>query len=100
MDIDPVDVGIAAVVLPPVIAMINQRRWPAPAKGLTALAACLLYALAAVWLRGPVDFADWRNVALTVVGSALAAYKLWWQPSGIAPAIEKATSPSRRSPVA
>jgi hypothetical protein len=92
MDINPVDVGLAAVVLPPLVAIINQRRWPAPVKGLVALAACLLYALLAVWLRGEIHFAQWRDVALTVAGSAFAAYRLWWQPSQIAPAIEAATS--------
>lgn len=94
MDVNPVDVGLAAAVLPPVVALINQRHWPAQVKALVALAVCLVYALVAVWLRGPIVFAAWRDVALTVAGSAFAAYRLWWQPSAIAPAIESATSSS------
>lgn len=92
MDVNPVDVGLAAAVLPPVVALINQRRWPAQLKGLVALAVCLLYATLAVWLRGPIVFSAWRDAALTVAGTAFAAYRLWWQPSGIAPAVEAATS--------
>lgn len=92
------DVGMAAVVLPPVVAVLNQRRWPAPVKGLVALAVCFAYALTVVALRGDVTFHGWRSVALTVSGIALAAYKLWWQPSQIAPIIEDATSVSGAPP--
>ncbi len=92
MEINSVDVAIAAVILPPLVALINQRKWPSQLKGLVALLVMCVYALGASWLRGPLDFSDWRNTALTVAAAGFAAYKLWWQPSGIAPAIEEATS--------
>lgn len=98
MDVNPVDIGMAAVVLPPLVALINQRRWPAQVKGLVALLVCLAYALVAALMRSDdaLSFADWRDTALTVAGSAFAAYQLWWRPSGLAPAIESATSSQDR----
>lgn len=85
------DVLIGSVVMPPIVAVVNQSRWPAPLKGTVALVVCLVAALLLTVLRGPVTWLDWRATALAVCGSAFAAYKLWWQPSGIAPAIEQAT---------
>ena len=92
LNVNPVDVAMGALVVPPIIAIINQRRWPSQVKGLVALAVCLLYALAVVWIRGGVDLQHWRNSALVIGAAAFAMYKLWWQPSGIAPAIEAVTS--------
>lgn len=93
MDINGFDLAMAAVVLPPLIALINRRAWPAQLKGIVALAVCAAYTLLVLWLRGPVDWANWRDLLLVVAAGAFAAYRLWWQPSQIAPAIENATSP-------
>jgi hypothetical protein len=92
VDVNVIDVLIGAVLMPPVIAVVNQAHWARAVKALIAVAACLIAAVITLWLRGPIDFHDWRNTAVVVVGSALAGYRLWWQPSGIAPAIEAATT--------
>jgi hypothetical protein len=92
MDINAFDVAMGAIVLPPVIAIVNQRHWPAQIKGLVALLVCAAYALIMDIIRGPVRWDDWRNVLLTTAAAAFAAYKLWWQPSLIAPSIEAATT--------
>jgi hypothetical protein len=92
VDVNIIDVVVGAAVLPPVIAMINQARWSGQLKGLIALLACCGSALVATLIRGPVSLHDWRNTAVVTAGTAFAAYKVWWQPTGIAPAIEAATS--------
>jgi hypothetical protein len=92
MDVNAFDLAMGAVLLPPVIAVINQRRWPAQLKGLVALLVCAVYALVVMIVRGPVNWADWRDVLLAAAGAAFISYRMWWQPSGIAPAIEHATS--------
>lgn len=86
------DAAIAAAVLPPIIAFINQRHWPTQVKGLVALLTCFLYGLVVLIVRGTLDFTNWRNTVLAVAGVAFVAYKVWWQPSGIAPAIEDTTT--------
>jgi hypothetical protein len=92
MDVNPIDVVIGTAVMPPVIALLNQRHWSPQLKGIIALIACLLCAVLVEFLRGPVHLSGWRDTALVVTGSAFASYRLWWQPSRIAPAIEQATS--------
>lgn len=93
MDVNAFDLAMAATVLPPAIAVINQRHWPAQLKALVALLVCAAYSLAVMIVRGPIHFRDWRDTLLVVAGAAFAAYHLWWRPGGLAPAIEAATSP-------
>jgi cyanate permease len=97
MDLNTFDLAIGAVVMPPIIAVTNQQKWSAQIKGVTALLICAVYALGTLALRSDPDFHDWRNTMLTTAGAAFGAYKLWWQPSKIAPAIESLTS-VRKSP--
>ena len=89
---------LAGTVLPGVIAVINQSHWPAQAKGIVALIACFLAALGLVVLRGPVNWHDWRHTALLVTGAALISYRVFWQPSQIAPSIEARTTPGAHRP--
>ena len=79
-------------LLPPLIALVNQRRWSPVVKGLVALAACAAAATLAEALRAGTDWADWRGTALTVAAAAFGFYRVFWQPSRIAPRIEDATS--------
>lgn len=92
MDVNPIDLLIGAVVMPNAVAVLNQRQWSAQTKGLVALAACLLMALLLAFLRGPIVLTAWRDTAMVVAGSAFIAYRQFWQPSGIAPAVESATT--------
>lgn len=92
MDVSPIDLLIGAAAMPPIIAVLNQRQWTTQVKAIVALAACLLVALLLEWLRGPLALTGWRDTALVVAGTAFASYQLYWRPSGIAPAVESATS--------
>lgn len=88
-------VGVGAVIMPPIVALINQAHWKAPVKAIVALLVCL--AGAAVWQwwqHGPLSLSTWRESATVIALSAFAAYRVWWQPSRIAPAIENGTSTS------
>jgi hypothetical protein len=81
-----------AVVLPPVIAIVNQPRWSGAVKALFMLV------VAAVDGLGTAYFND-QFTGRTIVGCILLAvviigttYHTLWKPSGIAPGIERATS--------
>jgi hypothetical protein len=97
MDINQFDLAIGAVVLPIAISIVNQRHWPAQLKGLIALLICALYALFILVMRGSLDWGNWRDVLLQTTAAAFIAYNMFWKPSGIAPAIEKATTPVPRT---
>lgn len=92
MDVNAFDLAMGAAVMPPLIAVINQEHWRAQLKGIVALLVCAAYALVMDIVRGPVHWDSWRNVLLTTAGATFIAYRAWWQPSGIAPAIEHGTT--------
>lgn len=95
VDVSPVDLTFAAFLLPPLIALINQKHWSKPVKGLVAMAVCLAYSLLVMVIRDTVDWSDWRNAIIQVTAATFAAYQWWWGPSNIAPRIESATTITR-----
>jgi hypothetical protein len=92
LGIEPVDLTMAAFVLPPIIALLNQRKWPTEAKALIALAVCAAYSAGVTLIRGEYGWQEWRNALLQVCGGTFVAYKLFWNPSGLAAKIENRTS--------
>lgn len=92
MNINGFDAGVAATVLPPIIAVINQHKWPPHVKGLVALAVCAAYSVGILTYRHQLHFGNWRDTMLTVAVATFGLHKLWWQPSGIVPKIETATT--------
>ena len=80
-------------VLPLVIAFVNQPRWASWVKGL------LMLAVAGGDGLGTAYFTDQfhgKTIVTCLLVAAIAigvAYHTVWKPSGIAPAIERATSP-------
>lgn len=81
------------MLLPLVIAIINQRHWPAPMKGIVALIVCIAAAVIVEVIRGGLSFSDWASTIIVIFTTAFGFYKVLWQPSEIAPRIEAATSP-------
>jgi len=55
IDISVVDLTYAAFLLPPLIALINQKSWRKEYKGLVFFAVCIVYSTFVVILRGEVD---------------------------------------------
>lgn len=88
--------ALIGALLPLVIALVNQAHWDAKVKGVVALAACAAAATLAEVLRGALDWSDWRNAVVVIGGAAFLSYKTLWQPSTIAPALEQATTLSRK----
>lgn len=78
--------------LPLVIALINQAQWSPKLKAVMALLVCGVAATVAAWIRGELDWTDWRNTFIVIAGAALATYRWIWQPSTIAPTVEAVTS--------
>lgn len=82
--------------MPLAVAFINQCRWPAVVKGLCSFAVCLIAAFITVYIRdGGFALDAWVRTALVVFLTAIATYRLWWNPSQIAPRIEEATTVPR-----
>jgi hypothetical protein len=84
--------ALIGAAMPLLIAFVNQSHWSPKAKAVVAVLACALVAAFTEWVRGDVDWADWRGTALVIAGAALVSYKVWWQPSTIAPTVEAVTT--------
>ena len=87
---------IVGFVLPPVLAVVMQANWRPEVKGLVAFAACLVAATGTTALQGHLgDGTALTTSFLLIFASAIATYRLYWRPTGIAPLIERATDVDR-----
>ena len=80
--------------MPPIVALLIRVRWQPWQKAVTAAAVSIAGGGVTAWLGGYMHGMTAVRCVLVVLLSTLAFYRLWWRPSGIAPAIEKATSPA------
>lgn len=98
----PDDITLTGVVvgslLPNLIAVIVQPGWRREVRGLATFGVCVVAGLLIALLEGRLG--DGRDVAASVVAVLIASqvlYQTLWRPSGIAPAIERATSAELRA---
>lgn len=85
--------GVVAFLLPPILAVVMQAKWSTQARACVAFVVCLLVAVAIAYVHGNLDGPDVVQKFLVVLTVAQATYQGFWRPSGVAPAIENATSP-------
>lgn len=92
---DPIKVaailGAVNAMMPLIVAVVVQQRWPQQAKAATALLFVMMSGIFAVVKEG----VDPRDVTLAIpiaIAAMEASYRLYWKPTGIAPWIEKVTS--------
>ncbi|MER8030752.1 hypothetical protein ABTZ78_17535 [Streptomyces bauhiniae] len=86
--------GALGYVLPPLIAFVVQPRWSGPMKGIFMLLVAAGDGLGTAYFND--DFTG-RTIITCILTAAIAigvAYRTVWRPSGIAPAIERLTSPA------
>lgn len=85
---------IVGFFMPPVQAVIQQTNWSSQVRAGVNFVACAIAGAGVAFFQG--DFTGRRFVesALVVLVTTIAVYKGTWQPTGVAPTIEKATSPS------
>jgi hypothetical protein len=91
---------IAGVLTPILVSLVQQPRWSEGLRAIVALAVAVVVGVLTVLANG--GFADASGslgvIALVLVASN-TAYKTFWKPTGVSPAIEAKTSPGNQ-PVA
>lgn len=94
--------ALVGALLPMLVAVIQQHTWPTWVRSVAALVSSLVAAIPTVYLQGPQDFtwSRWTTAALTILTVTLATYESFWKKTGVAPAIEAATSPTKPPPSA
>jgi hypothetical protein len=86
--------GLVGVALPGAIAIINRAEWSPRVKSAVAFLVCLVAAAVTCAASGDVTLVNWGAGSLVVFTAARTSYAGLWHPTGAAPAIEKATSPT------
>jgi hypothetical protein len=76
---------------PPVISVIQQSRWSERTQSLVAFGFYLVVAAVTAYFAGLFTTGDIARLALLIFLAAGTSYKTLWKPTGISPAIEKAT---------
>lgn len=84
---------VVGALLPALVALVNRSHWPAAAKGVVVIASSLLAGAVTAWATGDLNGKTFAQSAAVIAAAAVAAYHAWWKPTGIAPAIEQATTP-------
>lgn len=84
---------LIGLLMPGLVALVNQSHWSPRARGVVAVIVSVAGAAVVEWVRsGPFDLTDWRDTAVVIVFAAITFYKVWWKPSGIGPMVEAATT--------
>jgi hypothetical protein len=86
--------ALVGSLMPPVVAVANRPTWRPWVKGAVTIGSCLVAAVVTAYLNGTASGGDLTRSGLVVALTAVGTYRVFWRPSGIAPAIEKATSPA------
>lgn len=84
--------AVAGAVLPPLIAVVNQPRWARWVRALVTVGVCVAAGAFTAHLQGAFTGGRWLQAGLVVAFAAVGTYRAYWHPSGIAPAVEQATS--------
>lgn len=84
---------LVGAFMPPLVALVNRSYWKPWLKGLVAVLSSVIAALVTVYLQGTFSGKGIVTCILIVLFTALGSYKIFWQPTNIAPKIEEATTP-------
>lgn len=76
------------------VALVNQPRWSPAAKAFITLIVCVIAGAGTAWFNGAFTGRGILSSVLVVAVLTLFTYQALWKPSGIAPGIERGTSPS------
>jgi uncharacterized membrane protein YqaE (UPF0057 family) len=85
---------VVGFFLPPLLAVIQQPGFSKPVKAMLTFVVCLLMSIVTLALDDTVglNFQSWVTSSLMILVTTIATYQSLWKPTGIAPAIEAATS--------
>lgn len=83
---------VVGFFLPAVIAVIQQPTWSQGVRAAVTFVVALVAGAGTAYFNGDLSGADWVSASLIILVSSIAIYKGLYQPTGIGPKIETATS--------
>jgi hypothetical protein len=82
---------LVGVFLPLLIAAVNRQIWPGAVKLVVSALLCIVASAVTVYLTGQWNAHDVVGSLVLVATFSYASYHWAWKPSGVAPAVERAT---------
>ena len=94
---------IVGFFTPVIISVIQQPKWSDALRSGVAFLCCIIISVVTLFLNNGVSFSnvtirEWVTAVLVILVTSISTYKGWWKPTGISPAIEKATSGAAGAP--
>lgn len=83
---------IVGFLLPPVLALLMQSKWPTQLQAVVAFAACAVAGAGTAYFQGDLTGRRFVEAGLVVLVASIATYHGFWKPTKVAPAIEEKTS--------
>lgn len=83
---------LVGTLLPLVVSVVQQPRWPDWLRALVTVAICIAVGAGTAFLEGNLTGRTWLSSALVVLVAALATYKGFWKQTGVTDKIESQTS--------
>jgi quinol-cytochrome oxidoreductase complex cytochrome b subunit len=84
--------AIVAFLLPLLVSTIVQSHWKEEVKTAWTVFICVCVSIIQLAIEGKLTSHNMGQNAIVVTAGAIAVYHLFWKPTGIAPAVEKATN--------
>lgn len=85
--------ALIGFIAPLIVSFLNQEHWSSQVKQIVAIVVAALLGVLTVYLTGvPVNWHSIGTSVAVVYAVSQGIYALIWKPSGVAPAIESATS--------
>lgn len=83
---------VIAFFMPLVVAAVQQPTWPSWLRVVVSGVAAVIGGLGTAYFNDDFNTGDIVGSILVVLVATIAFYKNWWKPTGVASAIENATS--------
>lgn len=83
---------IVGFLSPLALSVIIQSKWPRKAQAVCAFAFCAAVTIIGAYLKDEVDWANIPAMIGVVFVATIAAYHGFWQPTGVAGAVESKTN--------
>lgn len=87
--------AVIGFFLPLLIAVIQNLHWKTQFKTIIAFLVYVAVAVVKLSVEQRLDWSHFQTTFLLIMFTSVAAFQGGWKPSGIAQAIEKATTPKR-----
>lgn len=80
------------IVMPLVVATVIQSKWPGWLKGIAVILSTLGVAVVDTFTTGQLTGKTFLENAVIIFTAAIAAYTMFWKPTGIASKVESVTN--------